>query len=316
MDERAYGEKVEAARKRRKLEAPPPPPPAPALPPVNTSAASRAVYVEGFVDARARRPNPYVAGARDEGADVALRTLGARFGFARRLEVEPRSGDVVCVFVELDAAEACVKALHGRDVGGRRLCADFLREPAGDGPLFGDDGAPAAAPLRPRTVLVGNAFAGDEGADFVARVADAVAVECSRFGPVARAVCDAEAREIAVNFVSSLSAGECVAAMRGLSFDGRVLSCELRAGGVEAAPPPPTAPLQDFWCRDDARADVDAGLRPPRSYRDRPPTPVPGSPASQSGSPPGSPAAGPLASLVPYGDTDSDDDDDGDVAPD
>ena len=48
MDERAYGEKVEAARKRRKLEAPPPAPPAPALPPVNTSAASRAVYVEGF----------------------------------------------------------------------------------------------------------------------------------------------------------------------------------------------------------------------------------------------------------------------------
>ena len=102
--------------------------------------------------------------------------------------------------------------------------------------------------------------------------------------------------------------------MRGLSFDGRVLSCELRAGGVEAAPPPPTAPLQDFWCRDDARADVDAGLRPPRSYRDRPPTPVPGSPASDSPAP-ASPAAGPLASLVPYGDTDSDDDDD-DVAPD
>ena len=312
MTEGAYSEEVEQAKKRRKVEDVPVPAAAPALPPVNTSAASRAVYIEHFVDASTRKPNPYVADARDAGEDFALGALGARFGFARRVEVAA-SGDVVCLFVELDAAEACVKALHGRDVGGRRLCADFLREP-GDGPLFGDDGAPAAAPLRPRTVLVGNAFAGDEGADFVARVADAVAVECSKFGPVARAVCDAEAREIAVNFVSSLSAGECVAAMRGLSFDGRVLSCELRAGGVEAAPPPPTAPLQDFWCRDDARADVDAGLRPPRSYRDRPPTPVPGSPASDSPAP-ASPAAGPLASLVPYGDTDSDDDDD-DVAPD
>ena len=62
----------------------------------------------------------------------ARRELGARFGFARRVSVCPETGDVVVVFAEVDAAEACVKALHGnRDArSGAQLCADFLRDDA------------------------------------------------------------------------------------------------------------------------------------------------------------------------------------------
>lgn len=313
MTEGAYSEEVEQAKKRRKVEDVPVPAAAPALPPVNTSAASRAVYIEHFVDASTRKPNPYVADARDAGEDFALGALGARFGFARRVEVAA-SGDVVCLFVELDAAEACVKALHGRQVGGRQLCADFLVEDgdaaaAGGESLFGGDGAPRLRPLRPRTAVVANAFQGDEGADFIVRAVDALTVECSKFGPIRRAVCDSDRREVAVNFVSSLSAGECVHAMHGVAFDGRLLDCRLSDDDVDEAPPPPdanTEPLQTFWLRDDARADADRGLgaaRPPRSYRDRPPTPVPGSPASADDD--DEDVARPL---VPYGDTDDDDD--------
>ena len=129
--------------------------------------------------------------------DVAYRELGARFGFARR--VAGRRGDVVCAFAELEAAERCVRALHGRRVKGRQLCADFLREDDDDGPLLDEHGAPTAPPRKPTTVRVGNAWAAGASDDFVRRAADAIAVECSRFGPLRRAVGEAGACEVLVS---------------------------------------------------------------------------------------------------------------------
>ena len=93
------------------------------MPPVSTAAATRVVYIERFVDP----PNPYLPAEERNELDVAYRELGARFGFARRVAVSP-AGDVVCAFVELEAAERCVRALHGRRVKDRQLCADFLCE--------------------------------------------------------------------------------------------------------------------------------------------------------------------------------------------
>ena len=78
---------------------------------MRTAAATRVVYIERFVDP----PNPYLPAAERNELDVAYRELGARFGFARRVAVSP-AGDVVCAFAELEAAERCVRALHGRRV--------------------------------------------------------------------------------------------------------------------------------------------------------------------------------------------------------
>jgi len=236
---------------------------APSIAPISTAAATRLVYIERFVDP----PNPYLPAEERNDLDVAYRELGARFGFARRVAVSP-AGDVVCAFAELEAAERCVQALHGRRVKGRQLCADFLREDDDDnGPLLDDAGAPTAPPHRPTTVRVGNAWAAGTCADFVRRAADAVAVECSRFGPLRRAVGDAG--EVLVQFASSLSAGECTRELGGLSFDGRPLTCVLDEHEVAAAPEPAR-----FWQHDPDRK--------PKSHRDRPPTPVPDRSRSRS----------------------------------
>ena len=114
-------------------------------------------------------------------------------------------------------------------------------------------------------VRVGNAWGANDARtlDFVRRAADAIAVECSRFGPLRRAVGEAGACEVLVQFVSSLSAGECSRELSGLSFDGRPLTCVLDEADV-AAPEP--SELR-FW-----QYDPD---RKPKSHRDRPPTPVP-----------------------------------------
>ena len=125
MSEDAYAEAL------KRVERPPAPahePEEPEMPPVSTAAATRVVYIERFVDP----PNPYLPAEERNELDVAYRELGARFGFARRVAVSP-AGDVVCAFAELDAAERCVRALHGRRVKGRQLCADFLREDDDDG---------------------------------------------------------------------------------------------------------------------------------------------------------------------------------------
>ena len=235
------------------------------MPPVSTAAATRVVYIERFVDP----PNPYLPAEERNELDVAYRELGARFGFARRVAVSP-AGDVVCAFAELEAAERCVQALHGRRVKGRQLCADFLREDDEDGPLLDEHGAPTAPPRKPTTVRVGNAWALGAGDDFVRRAADAIAVECSRFGPLRRAVGEAEACEVLVQFVSSLSAGECKRELSGLSFDGRPLTCVLDDDDVAAAPEPTEL---RFWQHDPDRKP---------KCRDRPPTPVPDRSRSRS----------------------------------
>ena len=120
-------------------------------------------------------------------------------------------------------------------------------------------------------VRVGNAWAAGAGDEFVRRAADAIAVECSRFGPLRRAVGEAEACEVLVQFVSSLSAGECKRELSGLSFDGRPLTCVLDDDDVAAAPEPTEL---RFW-----QYDPD---RKPKSHRDRPPTPVPDRSRSRS----------------------------------
>ena len=241
------------------------------MPPVSTAAATRVVYIERFVDP----PNPYLPAEERNELDVAYRELGARFGFARRVAVSP-AGDVVCAFAELEAADRCVRALHGRRVKGRQLCADFLREDDNDGPLLDEHGAPTAPPRKPATVRVGNAWAAGAGDEFVRRAADAIAVECSRFGPLRRAVGEAEACEVLVQFVSSLSAGECKRELSGRSFDGRPLTCVLDEADVAAAPEPTEL---RFWQYDPNRK--------PKSHRDRPPTPVPDRSRSRSRSPQG-----------------------------
>ena len=264
MSEDAYAEAL------KRVERPPTParePEEPEMPPVSTAAATRVVYIERFVDP----PNPYLPAEERNELDVAYRELGARFGFARRVAVSS-AGDVVCAFAELEAAERCVRALHGRRVKDRQLCADFLREDEEDGPLLDDHGAPTAPPRKPTTVRVGNAWGADAGADFIRKAADAIAVECSRFGPLQRAVGEAEAREVLVQFVSSLSAGECRRELSGLSFDGRPLTCVLGDEDVAAAPEPPGE--LKFW-----QYDPD---RKPKSHRDRPPTPVPDRSRSRS----------------------------------
>ena len=230
MSEDAYAEAL------KRVERPPAParePEEPEMPPVSTAAATRVVYIERFVDP----PNPYLPAEERNELDVAYRELGARFGFARRVAVSS-AGDVVCAFAELEAAERCVRALHGRRVKDRQLCADFLREDDDDGPLLDDNGVPTAPPRKPTTVRVGNAWAMGSDAEFVRRAADAIAVECSRFGPLRRAVGEAEACEVLVRFVSSLSAGECKRELSGLSFDGRPLTCVLDDDDVAAAPEP------------------------------------------------------------------------------
>ena len=247
---------------------------APSMAPISTAAATRLVYIERFVDP----PNPYLPAEERNELDVAYRELGARFGFARRVAVSP-AGDVVCAFAELEAAERCVQALHGRRVKGRQLCADFLREDDDDGPLLDDAGAPTAPPHRPTTVRVGNAWAAGACADFVRRAADAVAVESSRFGPLRRAIGEAETCEVLVQFSSSLSARECTRELGGLSFDGRPLTCVLDEHEVAAAPEPPR-----FWQHDDRKSHPD---RPKSHHRDRPPTPVPDRSRSRSRSPQG-----------------------------
>ena len=239
----------------------------PELPPVSTAAATRVVYIERFVDP----PNPYLPAEERNELDVAYRELGARFGFARRVAVSP-AGDVVCAFAELEAAERCVRALHGRRVKGRQLCADFLREDEEDGPLLDEHGAPTAPPpatvrvgSRRRCASAGNAWAVGADAEFVRRAADAIAVECSRFGPLRRgrgrgrglrgpgAVCIVvERRRVRERELS------------GLSFDGRPLTCVLDDDDVAAAPEPTEL---RFWQHDPDRK--------PKSHRDRPPTPVP-----------------------------------------
>ena len=271
MSEEAYAEAV------KRVERPPAPAVEPenTMPPVSTAAATRVVYIERFVDP----PNPYLPAEERNELDVAYRELGARFGFARRVAVSP-AGDVVCAFAELEAAERCVRALHGRRVKDMQLCADFLREVDGDGPLLDDHGAPTAPPRKPTTVRVGNAWAIGAGAEFVRRAADAIAVECSRFGPLRRAVGEAEACEVLVQFVSSLSAAECARELSGLSFDGRPLTCVLDDDDVAAAPEPTEL---KFW-----QYDPD---QKPKSHRDRPPTPVPDRSRSRSRSPQGLVAA-------------------------
>ena len=267
MSEDAYAEAL------KRVERPPAPahePEEPEMPPVSTAAATRVVYIERFVDP----PNPYLPAEERNELDVAYRELGARFGFARRVAVSP-AGDVVCAFAELEAAERCVRALHGRRVKGRQLCADFLREDEEDGPLLDDHGVPTAPPRKPTTVRVGNAWGKGAGAEFVRRAADAIAVECSRFGPLRRAVGEAEACEVLVQFVSSLSAGECARELSGLSFDGRPLTCVLDDDDVAAAPEPTEL---RFWQHDPNRKP---------KCRDRPPTPVPDRSRSRSRSPQG-----------------------------
>ena len=264
------------------------------MPPVSTAAATRVVYIERFVDP----PNPYLPAEERNELDVAYRELGARFGFARRVAVSP-AGDVVCAFAELEAAERCVRALHGRRVKGRQLCADFLREDDEDGPLLDEHGAPTAPPRKPTTVRVGNAWAAGAGDEFVRRAADAIAVECSRFGPLRRAVGEAEACEVLVQFSSSLSAGECARELSGLSFDGRPLTCVLDDAAVAAAPEPTEL---KFWQYDpDNKRDASTAIgdgtvgaedtaeapRKPKSHRDRPPTPVPDRSRSRLRSPQG-----------------------------
>jgi len=243
-------------------------------------------------------PNPYLPAEERNELDVAYRELGARFGFARRVAVSP-AGDVVCAFAELDAAERCVRALHGRRVKGRQLCADFLREDEEDGPLLDEHGAPTAPPRKPTTVRVGNAWAVGASSDFLRRAADAIAVECSRFGPLRRAVGEAEACEVLVQFSSSLSAGECARELSGLSFDGRPLTCVLDDAAVAAAPEPTEL---KFWQYDpDNKRDASTAIgdgtvgaedtaeapRKPKSHRDRPPTPVPDRSRSRLRSPQG-----------------------------
>jgi hypothetical protein len=290
MSEDAYAAAV------KRVERPPAPEPETtetALPPVSTAAATRVVYIERFVDP----PNPYLPAAERNELDVAYRELGARFGFARRVAVSP-AGDVVCAFAELEAAERCVRALHGRRVKDRQLCADFLREDEEDGPLLDEHGAPTAPPRKPTTVRVGNAWGKNADADFVRRAADAIAVECSRFGPLRRAVGEAEACEVLVQFSSSLSAGECARELSGLSFDGRPLTCVLEEDDVAAAPEPtelkfwqydPDASTRGGADADAERADggTDTRTRKPKSHRDRPPTPVPDRSRSRSRSPQG-----------------------------
>ena len=146
MSDEAYADAL------KRVERPPAPAPEPEtaeMPPVSTAAATRVVYIERFVDP----PNPYLPAEERNELDVAYRELGARFGFARRVAVSS-AGDVVCAFAELEAAERCVRALHGRRVKGRQLCADFLREDDEDGPLLDDHGAPTAPPRKPTTVRV------------------------------------------------------------------------------------------------------------------------------------------------------------------
>jgi len=261
MSEEAYAEAIKRVARPQARE-----PETTEMPPVSTAAATRVVYIERFVDP----PNPYLPAEERNELDVAYRELGARFGFARRVAVSP-AGDVVCAFAELEAAERCVRALHGRRVKDRQLCADFLREDDDDGPLLDDHGAPTAPPRKPTTVRVGNAWAEGSDAEFVRRAADAIAVEASRFGPLRRAVGEAEACEVLVQFVSSLSAGECARELSGLSFDGRPLTCVLDEADVAAAPEPTEL---RFW-----QYDPD---RKPKSHRDRPPTPVPDRSRSRS----------------------------------
>ena len=262
MSEEAYAEAIKRVARPPARE---PETAETAMPPVSTAAATRVVYIERFVDP----PNPYLPAEERNELDVAYRELGARFGFARRVAVSP-AGDVVCAFAELEAAERCVRALHGRRVKGRQLCADFLREDEEDGPLLDDHGAPTAPPRKPTTVRVGNAWAAGAGDEFVRRAADAIAVECSRFGPLRRAVGEAEACEVLVQFVSSLSAGECSRELSGVSFDGRPLTCVLDDDDVAAAPKPTEL---RFWQYDPDRKS---------KCRDRPPTPVPDRSRSRS----------------------------------
>ena len=82
---------------------------------------------------------------------------------------------------------------------------------------------------------------------------------------------EAEACEVLVQFVSSLSAGECKRELSGLSFDGRPLTCVLDDDDVAAAPEPTEL---RFWQHDPDRK--------PKSHRDRPPTPVPDRSRSRS----------------------------------
>ena len=86
-----------------------------------------------------------------------------------------------------------------------------------------------------------------------------------------RAVGEAEACEVLVQFVSSLSAGECSRELSGLSFDGRPLTCVLEEDDVAAAPEPPGE--LKFW-------QYDPDRKP--KCRDRPPTPVPDRSRSRS----------------------------------
>ena len=86
---------------------------------------------------------------------------------------------------------------------------------------------------------------------------------------------EAEACEVLVQFVSSLSAGECARELSGLSFDGRPLTCVLDDDDVAAAPEPTEL---RFW-------QYDPDQKP--KCRDRPPTPVPDRSRSRSRSPQG-----------------------------
>jgi len=322
MTDAVYEATVSKLKRARPGSLPQPLEAAAVVKPVAAPEVTRVVYVCGLVDAPTRKGNPYENGgpsaARRHARQHVFSSLGARFGFAALVRVCQRTGDAVVRFAERDAADAAVAALHGtRRNDGTQVCADFLIDDATTASILADDpenaddasdaiAAAAARPVRPRCVVVENAFeAGELDVDVVSRCADDISVECSKFGPVLRSVCEPATARIVVRFVSSLSAAECVGAMRQRSYDDRVLRARFAAkddalaGGAQAGPPEPHEPTtaqNAFWAVRPTYAarppdPQDSPSPPLKSVRDRPPTPVPQKIAL--GTPPPTPPASP-----------------------